>query len=234
VTVSVTDRDPARAHDMTAAYLEALRRINGRLALTESSQRRAFFGEQLAQEKDALADAEVELKRTQEQSGFIAPAGQTQIELQTIAQTRAQIAVRQVELSSIRQYGTEENPDIIRLKSEIADLQSQLSHLESGERGTTEGIPASKVPQLGLDYIRKERDVKYHETLFDMLARQYESARIDEAHDSPLLQVIDPASYPDTKSSPSRSLYLAGGLFAGFLVGCGWILLDEHTKSRRT
>ncbi len=98
VTISVTDKSPTRARDMANAYLEVLRETNGRLALSESSQRRLFFGQQLAKEKDDLENAEVELKKTEEQSGLIAPVGQTATEIQIIAETRAQIAVRQVEV----------------------------------------------------------------------------------------------------------------------------------------
>jgi len=225
VTISITDKSPARARDLANGYLEALRETNSRLALSEASQRRLFFGQQLAKEKDELADAEVDLKRTEEQSGFIAPAGQTASEIQTIAQTRAQISARQAELSGLRQSDAEENPDVLRLQSEIGNLQGQLDRLESGTgKGAGTAIPTSKVPEVALDYVRKEREVKYHEALFEMLARQYESARLDEAHDAPLLQVLDPASYPDSKSGPPRMLIAFFGLLLGLFAGCAWVL----------
>jgi len=225
ITMSVTDKSPSRARDMANAYLDALREINSNLALSEASQRRLFFGQQLAKEKDELADAEVDLKRTEEQSGFIAPAGQTASEIQTIAQTRAQISARQAELSGLRQSDAEENPDVLRLQSEIGNLQGQLERLESGTgKGAGTAIPTSKVPEVALDYVRKEREVKYHEALFEMLARQYESARLDEAHDAPLLQVLDPASYPDSKSGPPRMLIAFFGLLLGLFAGCAWVL----------
>jgi uncharacterized protein involved in exopolysaccharide biosynthesis len=214
---------------MANAYIDALRETNSRLALSEASQRRLFFGQQLAKEKDALADAEVDLKRTEEQSGLIAPAGQTASEIQTIAQTRAEISVRQVELSALRQSATDQNPEVIRLRSEIADLQGQLARMHSGSgQGAGTAIPTSKVPALALEYIRKEREVKYHEALFEMLARQYESARLDEAHEAPLLQILDPADYPDSRSGPPRMLIALGGLLLGLLAGCARVLLRDR------
>jgi tyrosine-protein kinase Etk/Wzc len=230
VTISISDRNPTRAHDLANAYLDALKEKNGELALTESSQRRLFFGQQLAKEKDNLEDAEVALKETEEKTGLIAPAGQTSAELQAIAQTRAQIAVRQVELSALRQSSTEENPDVIRLQSEIADLQSQLAKLQTGNNNKrlSGAIPTSKVPELQLDYVRKEREVKYHELLFEMLARQYEVARLDEARNAPLVQVLDSASYPDSKSSPPRKLLVLGGFIFGCMLGSAWVLLRER------
>ena len=226
VTISVTDTSPARARDIANAYLDALRETNSRLALSEASQRRLFFGQQLAKEKDGLADAEVDLKRTEEQTGFIAPAGQTASQLQTIAQTRAQISVREAELSGLRQSAADQNPDVVRLRSEIANLSGQLAHLQSGSgQGEGTAIPTSRVPGVALDYVRKEREVKYHEALFEMLARQYESARLDEAHEAPLLQVLDPASYPDTKSGPPRTLIALGGLLLGLIAGAVSVLI---------
>ncbi len=225
VTISVTDKSPARARDIANAYLDVLRSTNGRLALGQSSQRRLFFQEQLAKEKDNLEDAEVELKKTEEQTGLIAPAGQTESEIRTIAETQAQLAARQVELAALRQSSTEQNPSVIRLNSEIQDLQSQLADLQNGKgRGNAAAIPTAKVPQLKLDYVRKEREVKYHEALFEILAKQYEAARLDEARDAPVLQVLDPASYPDSKSEPKRLFIILGGLFLGLILGCAYVL----------
>jgi len=225
VTVAVTDKSPSRARDIANAYLDILRSTNGRLALSQSSQRRLFFQEQLAKEKDNLEDAEVELKKTEEATGLIAPAGQTESEIRTLSETRAQLAARQVELASLRQSATEQNPEVIRLNSEIHDLQSQLAALQNGkDHGNPAAIPTGKVPQLQLDYVRKEREVKYHEALFEILAKQYEAARLDEARDAPVLQILDQASYPDSKSEPKRLYIVVGGLFAGLLLGCAFVL----------
>jgi tyrosine-protein kinase Etk/Wzc len=234
VTVEVTDKSASLAHDLANAYMDALRETDGRLALSQSSQRRLFFGQQLAKEKDDLEDAEVELKRTEEQSGLIAPTGQTEVEIRTIAETQAQIAVREVQLAALRESATEQNPDVIRLRSEIEDLEGQLSRLQNGNgRASTAAIPTSKVPELQLEYVRKEREVKYHEALFDMLSKQYEAARLDEARDAPVLQMLDPASYPDTKSSPKRSLIMLGGLFFGLIASSLWVLVRDPIREFR-
>jgi tyrosine-protein kinase Etk/Wzc len=233
VTVSVTDKSPELAQALANAYMDALRKTDGRLALGQSSQRRLFFGQQLAKEKDDLEDAEVELKKTEEKSGLIAPAGQTESEIRTIAETRAQMAIRQVQLAALRQSATEQNPDVIRLQSEISDLQGQLQRLQNGNEKGIAAIPTSKVPELQLEYIRKEREVKYHEALFEMLSKQYEVAHLDEAHDAPILQVLDSASYPDTKSSPKRMYIMAGGLLMGLFAGCFWVLTRDRIHEAR-
>ncbi len=223
VTIAVTEKDPVLARDIANAYLDALRSTSGGLALTENSQKRQFFEQRLALEKDELANAEVALKQTQEKSGFIAPAGQTATEIGAIAELRAQIAGREVNLASLRQYDSDENPDIVRIQHELSNLRAQVEQMEKGSRAQNGDIPTSQVPGLALDYIRKARDVKYHETLFDIIAKQYEAARLDEAQDPPL-QILDRAIAPDTKSGPHRLLIAALGCLLGLLFSSLWVL----------
>lgn len=226
VTVNVTAKSPELAQNVAAAYMDALRQTNGRLALGQSSQRRMFFEQQLAREKNDLEDAEVEFKKTEESSGLIAPSGQTEAQFRTIAETQAQLAARQVQLAALRQSSTEQNPEVIRLRSEIEDLQAQLERLQRGnQKRSAINIPTSQVPEAQLQYVRKQREVKYHEALFEMLAKQFEAARLDEAHDAPVIQVLDSASYPDIKSSPRRLYFALAGLLVGLIGGSAWVLI---------
>ena len=232
VTISVTAKSPQLAHDIADGYLRAVRNTDGRLAITDASQRRLFYSQQLAKEKDDLENAEVELKKVQEQSGLIAPAGQTAAEIKTIADTQAEMAMREVQLAALRQSSTEQNAEVIRLKSEIESLRAQLTHLQhGGGSGSELNVPTTKVPDIALQYVRAEREVKYHETLFEMLARQYETARLEEAREGPMLQILDSASLPDTKSAPARMLIMLLGLLLGILFGAAKVLLPYLRQS---
>jgi len=221
VVITVKENDPKLAADLANAYLAALHKQNDRIAFTEAGQKRLFFERQLEKEKDLLAEAEVEMARTQEQSGLIQPGGQAQLQIQTIAQTQAQIASLEVELAAMSQAATSENPDVIRIKSQIEGLKTQLAKLEnSGTRGGPGNVqvPTSRVPELTLTYVRKARNVKYHEALYELLMRQYESAKLDEAHSAPLVQVVDYAVVPDSKAGPPRTLLtLLAAVLGGFI-----------------
>jgi tyrosine-protein kinase Etk/Wzc len=230
ITITVEDHDAKRAADLANGYLDALYKQNGRLALTEASQRRLFFEDQLVREKNDLADAEVELKKTEEQTGLISPTGQAEVEIDAIAQVRAQISSRQIQLSALQQAATDQNPDVIRLQTQIDGLQQQLQRLEndSAARGPGNVLPSTaKVPALALEYVRKEREVKYHEVLFALIAKQYEAARLDESKEAPLLQVIDRASVPDKRSGPPRLLLIICAIFLGAFLGTGWVVFRE-------
>src|SRR5215469_675137 len=228
VTISVSDLDPKRAADLANGYLDLLHEQNGRLALTEAAQRRLFFEQQLEREKDALANAEVELKKTQEQTGLIIPAGQAQVEIESIAQVRAQITSRQVQLAALKQSATDQNPAVVRLQAEIAGLQEQLQKMQNDTAQRQPGniqLPTAKVPALALEYVRKQREVKYHEVLFELIAKQYEAARLDESREAPMLQVIDRAVIPDGRSGPPRTLLVLATVIFGVFVGVIWIIL---------
>ncbi len=226
VTISVVDKSPERARDLAKGYLQALQETSAGLALTESSQRRLFYEQRLAKEKDELANAEVTLKQEEEKSGLIAPVGQTASNIQALAQVNAEITDLQTRLAALLMNDTEQNPDVIRLRTEITSLQSRADQMEKGDSKSRFGsLSTAQVPGLELEYIRKARDVKYHEALFGIIARQYEAARLDEAKDSPL-QVLDQPTLPDLKSGPHRSIIMVLGLVIGLLSGSGWVLFQ--------
>lgn len=233
IRVSVKDTNPNFASELANGYVDALYRMNSTLVVTEAAQRRLFFDQQLAEEKGALAEAEESLRNTQQKTGLILLTGQAQSIIQSIAQTRAEIASREVQLQAMRTFATEENPNAIRVEQEIVSLRSHLADLENSQRAMQPGniqVPAGQVPEAALEYSRKLRELKYHETLFDLLSKQYEAARIDEAKSAPVIQVIDHAVPPDKKSGPPRKLLVLGAAFLGFCVACLWTLAEEKLR----
>jgi tyrosine-protein kinase Etk/Wzc len=227
IHISVTDHDPQRASDLANGYIDALYRMNSTLALTDASQRRLFFGQQIDQEKVALNKAEDDLAATELKTGLIQMSGQAAVIISTIARVQAQIASNEVALKGMLTSATEENPQVQRLKEESAALQAQLKELQDNQKKLPPGdieVPAGRVPTEALEYERKLRDVKFNEALYELLAKQYEAARIDEAKQAPVIQVVDRAIVPDKKSGPSRRLIVLGFVFAGFLFSCLYYL----------
>jgi len=223
IKVAVEDCDPKRAAALANAYLEELSRQNGRLALTESAQRRLFFERQLEAQKKSLADAEAALKATQERTGVLQVTAQVESVIGNMARLRAGIAIREVALSSLESAATPQNPEVVRQQAELAALHEQLRKLEASGDPAGRGdimIPTSLVPKVGLEYVRAVRDLKYNETLFELLLKQYEAARIDEAKEAPVVQVVDSAVPPERRSWPSRGGFAFGGAFGCGVLGC--------------
>ncbi len=218
IQITVEDKDPKRAVMLVNGYSDQLFEQNNRLAIGAAGQRRQFFEQQLAQEKDRLADAEIAMKQTQQSTGVLQLTGQAQTIIAQESNIQANITSHEVQLGALLASSTEQNPDVIRLRTELTSLREQLQQLQKGTSGQM--LTQREFPAAGLEYIRKERDVQYHQTLYDLLARQLEAARIDEAKASPQVQVLDPPLLPRVKSWPKPFLFILIGLVIGTMFGC--------------
>jgi len=146
ITVEVSDHDPKRAADMANAFVEELANLMQNFALTDASQKRVFFEQQMKQAKDKLTDDEILLDKT---------------------------------------------------------------------------------PNTSLKYMDAVRNVKYHEAVWEILAKQFEMAKLDEAKDFPLVQVLDKAIPPEKKSKPKRSLIVILVTLAAFFLAVMWAFISE-------
>lgn len=221
LTITVTDKNPQFAADMANAYVDELSRLTQTMALTEASQRRLFFEKQLADAKDQLANAEVALRTTQEKTGLIQPEAQVQAIIGNAAKLKGTIAAKEVELKAMRTFAAGQNPDLLRGEEELRGLQIQLAKLEKDQPSKENGfmVPTGKLPEAGVEYVRGMRNVKYYETIFELLAKQFELAKIDEAKNSSLIQVLDTAIPAESKFKPKRTLILVTGVFSGLVLG---------------
>ncbi|MEI6652237.1 MAG: Wzz/FepE/Etk N-terminal domain-containing protein [Chlorobiaceae bacterium] len=227
ITVQVDDKNPQRAAMLANGYVEALQQMTQVFAVTEASKRRLFFEKQLLHAKEALSDAEIALKQLQEKTGIIQLDAQAQLIISTAAGLKGQIAMREVELGAMRTFATGNNPDYIRTQQVLAGLREQLAKVETGT------VTTSKVPETGLEYIRKVRDLKYAETIYEMLAKQFEMAKIDEAKESSVIQVLDKAVVPEQKSKPKRSMtVLLAAVATGFLAIL-WAFITEALQNAK-
>lgn len=242
VSISVEDKDRSRAPQVANAYVEELRKLTQDLAVTEAGQRRIFFERQLELAKNNLADAEQALKATEQKTGLIQLDGQAKAIIESVVKLRAAIAAKEVQLHAMRLFSTEQNPDVLMGEQQLSGLRAQLTLLEkqSGGPGDIVGnapgnvqVPVGNVPEAGLQYVRKLRDLKYAETIFELLAKQYEAARLDEAKTAAVIQVVDPALEPDRKSSPPRTLIVVLAALLGFLSSCIYELIAEALRRMR-
>ena len=223
-------------------YVEQFRVLSQNLAITEASQRRLFFQRELEKSKDNLADAEEALKETEQTTGVVALDSQARALIQSAATLRAQITEREVQIQGMQSYATGENAQLVQAERELQALRAELAKLGGTEDTNDEiMVPKGRVPEVGLEYVCKLRDVKYYETIFEILARQFKLAKLDEAKQGALIQVVDPALVPDKKSFPKRGLIVACGFFAGAFCGVllalalafyDRMLLDPETRAK--
>jgi tyrosine-protein kinase Etk/Wzc len=235
ISISVTDHDPKRAAQIANAYVQELYNVNQNLAITEASQRRLFYEQQIKAEQRELSSAELALRQVEEKSGLLQPEAQGRAIIASIADLRAQVATHEVQLRTMRSYATENNPDLQRAETELAGMRSELAKLEHSNAAAGNGniaIPARQMPEAELEYLRRSREVKYHEALYDFLGKQLEAARIDEGQNAILVQVVDTAVPPESKSGPKRLLIVLVSTTAAFLVACLAVLLIEALRRK--
>ncbi len=226
ISIFVEDHDPQRAADLANAYANELEKLTKTLAVTEAARRRLFFEHETKIASDELAVAEQGLKETQEKTGLILLDSQSRAMIDALTSLRARVAAQEVMVRAMQSFATDENPDLVRAKEELAALRDQETKLEFGHGGKTiANVPIENVPTAGLEYVRKFREVKYHEALFELLAKQYEAARIDEGRDSVLVQQLDKALLPERRSWPKRLPIIVFSALAALLVSVFWVLL---------
>ena len=221
ISITFSDKDAAFAATVANAYADELAMMTQTMALTEASQRRMFFEKQLKDARDQLAEAEIGLRTTQEKTGLIQPEAQVQAIITNLAQLKGTIAAKEVQLNGMRTFASKQNPELLRTEEELRGLRTQLSKLEQTRagKGTDFMVPTGKIPEVAVEYTRRLRDVKYYETIFELLAKQFELAKIDEAKDSTSVQVLDKAIPAERKSKPNRALMTVGGLMFGLVAG---------------
>lgn len=193
IKVEVDDREPAFAAQLANAHVEELEKLLERLAVTEAQQRRVFYEKQLEQTKAKLAVAQTALQRSGINEGAL--RAEPKMAAEAYAGLKASVTAAQVKLQSMRTYLTEQSPEFKLAQSELGALQAQLSKAESANNAAADD-----------DYIVKYRDFKYQESLFDMFAKQFELAKLDEARDGALIQVVDAAQAPERKSKPKKAM----------------------------
>lgn len=219
IRVSVEARDPKRAAELANGYVDQFQMLSQHLAITEASQRRLFFEHELEQAKENLINAEEVLKKTELKTGLIELSGQARALIESAASLRAKIAEKEVEIQGIEAYATDKNPQLVQAQAELGSMRAQLAQLGGSEDKAQDTliVPKGRVPAASLEYVRSYREVKYNETIFEILARQFEAAKLDEAKQGALVQVVDSATPPDRRSSPKRAVIVVGATVFGYL-----------------
>jgi uncharacterized protein involved in exopolysaccharide biosynthesis len=220
IDIVVQDTDPTRAAAMANQYVDELRRMTSVLAVSEAQQRRTFFEKQMQDTKQKLVVAQTALQA----SGFTAGAlkAEPRAAADEYARIRADMTAADVRLQTLRNSMTESSPEVQRQTATLQALRAKVAQLEQ----------SSALNTSDPDYVSKYREFKYQETFFDMMAKQYEIARVDESREGALIQVVDPALVPEDRSSPRRSFVAAGvALVAAFMLAL-WLVLRDRRRRR--
>ena len=217
INIIVDDHDPKRAADMANAYVAQLRTLTGELAITEAQQRRNFFEQQLQRTRERLTAAQ----RALQESGFSQSTlrAEPRSAADGYAKLMAELTSAEVRLQVMRGYLTDRAPELQQQIALVGELRAQVSKVEAAPRQSSDA-----------DYLSRYREFKYQEALFELFARQFEAARVDESREGPLVQVVDPATVPEYKSRPKRAAIAIGAAVMSFLLILTWVLTAHWLK----
>ena len=247
ISITVVDKDPKHAADIANTYATYLDRMFAKLGTTEASRQRAFIVERLDSTEKTLRNAEEALRRFQESNRAVVLDAQSKTVLESAARLKGEIVAAEVQMKTLATYSTSTNPDVIKLKQGIEEMNSQLAQMQYGDgTGPAPGksrpgqprqelsFPTAKVPVLAMELARLMRDVKMQETVFALLNQQFEQAKIAEARDMPTVQLLDKALPAEEKSRPKtgQNMLMAGALspFAGILLA---FILESIARRRK-
>ncbi len=233
ISIEVDDKDPKRAAELANGYVEELMKLTRVLAVTEASQRRLFFERQLIQAKDNLTTAEIAARQGLQKGGLAQVDAQGRSMIEVTARLRAQISAKEVQIGSMRTFAAEGNPELQRTHQELGALRRELARIEGSSPGAAVGRRDTSA-NSGLDNLGRLRDVKYYEFLYELLAKQFELAKIDEAKDATVVQVMDKAIDPDRKSKPRRALIVLLSIFAAGLIAILWAFVREAMEGAKS
>jgi len=233
ISIEVDDADPKRAADIANAYVDELVKLTGVMAITEASQKRLFFEKQFEQASAKLAEAEIAARQALQNGGLVKVDDQGITMVQSSARLRAQITFKEVQISAMRAFAAAGNPDLQRSQQEIESMKRELAKLESPEF-LDKVKEKDSGGQKATNSLRLLREVKYREAIYELLARQFEMSKIDEAKEGTVVQVLDKAIEPDRKSKPKRTLIVITSTVVAFILAMLFVIArDSLIKAAR-
>lgn len=217
IVIEVEDKDRQRSADMANAYVEELLKLTKVLAVTQAGQQRMFYEQQLELAKDNLAKAEAALKTRLDKTGVVSVDADSRAIVEVVSRLRAQVSAKEIQIASMQAFVTQNNQEYKRAQEELASLKDQLSKLQNGSEVVPDAESNGLSKSTGLESIKILRDVKYYQMLYEILSKQYELARLEEAKNIALIQVLDTAIPPELKYKPKRANIILTSVMLAFL-----------------
>lgn len=230
-----------RVAALANSFVTQLDRVNREKNVSRTKLIRLYLERQLAENEAALEELGAGLTGFREEHGAVALDFQTKALVENASILKARLLEKEIALGIALQTMTGENPIIRTLRNEIDGLRAAVATLETtrqdqDETGAAErtGVSAAAVPQLQYRLAMYEQELQAQLQVQTFIREQYYQAKIEEARDTPTIQILDPAVPPDERVSPKRSMMVVGSGFAGALAGVVAAAVLEWLRGKRT
>ncbi|WP_433972541.1 GNVR domain-containing protein [Tunturiibacter lichenicola] len=248
ITIAVTDEKRERSRDLAQAYLDELNSLVARVNTSSAHRERQFIEQRLATVQTELQRAQLELSCYSSENTTIDIKEQTRASVDAGAKLEGQLIANESELDSLRQIYGNQNVRVRAAQARNSLLRSELQRAngQSGQQSedvaadATHPYPALRqLPHLAVQWANLYRNVRIHETVFDLLSEEYETARIEEVKSIPTISVIDSPGLPERKSGPHRTLIVLAATLLSFIGGSlfllmkrSWLSIDQSDARR--
>ncbi len=231
--ITVFDKDPVVARDITNAFIRELDQVNRRLSKEKGYFNREFLEERLTQNKNDLKIAEDNLNKFQKIYGLIDVPSQITVSIETYAQVYAKKIENEINLNVAKAMYSLNDPNVTQYKKIDQELEKLLTNLT--DKGDDKNVLTAfkDIPDLGLEYARLFREVQLQNKILEILIPQYEQAAMEETKNIPSLQVIDEPKVALNKSKPKRSLIVIATTFMAFILSVLYVLFEYRTRNIR-
>ena len=218
ISVSVSDTTPEMAVQLAQSVFDETLDVMQDVAVTPSAKQRLFIEEQLKENNKALAEAENNLSVFLKDTGMSSPSG-TPSDIGSLGSLQARMVAKEIEIKAARRFATDANPKLKQLQAEYNAIKKQFE-ANKGMLNASSGTGEIKnITESSLQYAALFREYKFRESLVTILLRQYETAKIREAQDPVVIQLLSPPTIPEIRSKPQRKkIVVLATLLGGFLA----------------
>jgi uncharacterized protein involved in exopolysaccharide biosynthesis len=234
LSIMVTDRNPQRATDLARAYVDELNHMVVDLDTSAAHRERVFLEERLKVVKKDLDASSKAFSEFASKNTAIDIKEQGKSMVQAAAVLQGQLTAAQSELRGLEQIYTASNVRVRALQARVVELQRQLEKLGGSAADDSSGPTSDQMypsirqlPVLGVPFYNLYREQTINETVFEILTKEYEIARIEEAKQVPTVKVIDVAKPPERRSGPPRTLITFAGAFLSLCFAAIWLFGRE-------
>lgn len=229
ITIAVQDRSAQRSAQLAQAYIKDLNSRVANLTTSAAHRERVFLEDRLSKVKEQLDDATLRLSQFSSKNKTLDPQIQGKAMLEAASALQGQLIAAETELSGLQQIYGAENYRVKAASAKVGELRAKLRTMSgaqnsnSADRGGQLYPSLEQLPLLGNTYNELFRQAKVDEALYEVLIKQYELAKVEEAKELPSIKVLDEPVVPERKAFPPRLLIVVGGTIFAFFCAAAWL-----------
>jgi uncharacterized protein involved in exopolysaccharide biosynthesis len=234
IEVAVTASEPQLAAAIANRFVSALDAVNQEKSVSRAKNSRIYIENQLKETEQKLEQATAHLAAFQQENKTVSLEEQTKASILQVGELKGRIMAKEAEIGVMLESMKPENPLVVRAQQELKQIKAQYRELESQQPAGSDVLMAiTAVPQVAEKLASLMREVKVQETIWQLLNEQYYQAKIEEARNTPTVQVLDPAVAPPLASwPPKKMIVLVSGIIALFL-SLLWVFVLEYRQQVR-